>query len=96
MIRAIYRYDVSRLNNYLGYVGSYDFQFMSAPPKEIQNYLTLINPLDGYTWAFLLASVVSVTITLIMIDAKYANWFDASRNDIIHQGKDMCFFHLPL
>ena len=96
MIRGIYRSDVSRLNNYLRYVGSFDFHFLSAPQKEIQNYLTLINPLDGYTWAFLLASVVAVTITLIMIDTNYAHWFETSENDIIHQSKHMCFCHLPL
>ena len=69
-------------------IGSVDFHFLSAPPKEIQNHLILINPLDGYTWAFLLASIVAVAITLIMIDKKYANWFGASADGIIHQSKE--------
>ena len=91
LIRAIFRYGIAQRNNYLRPIGSYDFHFLSAPPKEIQNHLILINPLDGYTWAFLLASVVAIAITLILIDKKYASWFGTSADGINHQSKKRHF-----
>ena len=92
LTRATFRNAIALRNNYLRPVGRYDFQFASAPPKEIQNYLTLIYPFDRYIWTFLLASVVLVTITLIKIDTSYANWFSSSTNDITYQSKYMCFY----
>ena len=85
------RNGIALRNNYLRPVGTYDFQFRSAPPKEIQNYLILINPLDGYVWAFLLTSLVLVTFTLIMIDTYHSKWFGTSPRDLIYQSKYMCF-----
>ena len=67
-------YGVTVYNDYLRPVGRTAARFVSATPEKIQNYLTLINPFDGYVWAFLLASVVTVTITLIIIDTVYASW----------------------
>ena len=92
LTRATFRNGISLRNNYLRPVGRYDFQFISAPPKEIQNYLTLINPFDRYVWAFLLVSLMVVTITLIKIDTIYANWFGTSTHDITYMGKYMCFY----
>ena len=80
-------YGVTVPNEYLRPVGRTAAPFVSATPEKIQNYLTLINPFDGYIWAFLLASVVTVTITLIIIDTVYASWTNTSKKDIIHQSK---------
>ena len=80
-------YGATVYNDYLRPVGAYNFRFLSATPEEIQNYLTLITPFDGYIWAFLLASVVAVTITLIIIDTVYASYTNTSKKDIIHQSK---------
>ena len=74
-------------NDFLGTVGAYNFQFLSARPNHIQNYLMLLWPFDRYIWAFLLASVVAVTITLAIIDTMYANWTNASTRDIIYQSR---------
>ena len=74
LTRSVYRQGVTVYNDYLRPVGAYNYRFVSATPEKIQNYLTLINPFDGYVWAFLLASVVTVTITLIIIDTVYASW----------------------
>ena len=74
-------------NDYLRPVGAFNLRFLSATPEQIQNYLTLITPFDGYIWAFLLASLVSITITLIIIDTMYASWTHTSKKDIIHQSK---------
>ena len=85
LTQSIYRQGVAEYNDFLGPVGTYNFRFLSATPKKIQNYLTLINPFDGYIWAFLLASVLAVTITLIIIDTVYTSWTTASKKDIIYQ-----------
>ena len=91
LTRATLRYDVALRNNYLRSVGTYDFRFLSASLKEIQNYRTLIDPFDGYVWALLLSSIVAVFFTLIIIDTNYANWFGTSTKDIIHQSIYMYF-----
>ena len=87
LTRSVYRQGIAVYNDYLRPVGAFNFRFLSAIPEEIQNYLTLITPFDGYLWAFLLASVVAVTITLIIIDTVYASWTNTSKKDIIYQSK---------
>ena len=87
LTRGAYRQGIAVFNDYLGPVGSINFRFLSTTPEKIQNYLTLINPFDGYIWAFLLASFVAVTITLIIIDTMYASWTNTSKKDIIYEGK---------
>ena len=63
----------------------YEFQFLSRSPREIQNYLTLSNPFDEYSWAFIAASVISVAIALVCIDTAFASWSKISRRDIFRQ-----------
>ena len=87
LTRAIYREDIALLNEYLRPVGTYRFRFISSPPKETKNYLILIKPFDGYVWTFSAVSLLVVTITLIIIDTTYANWFGASKKDIVYQSK---------
>ena len=87
LTRSVYRQEVMMYNDYLRPVGAYNFRFASATPEKIKNYLTLITPFDGYIWAFLLASLVLITITLIIIDTMYASWTNTSKKDIIHQSK---------
>ena len=87
MTRAVYRPIVALRNDYLRPLGTYDFRFVTANPDMIQNYLTLINPFDGYVWAFLLASVVAVSITFTLIDTTYASWSNTSKKDILYQSK---------
>ena len=87
LTQSVYRIGISQNNDYLRPVGVYNFRFMSATPETTQNYLTLISPFDGYIWAFLLFSLVAVTITLIIIDTMYATWTNTSKKDIIYQSK---------
>ena len=87
LVRSIYRQGIAMHNDFLGTVGAYNFQFLSARPKQIQNYLMLFWPFDRYIWAFLFVSVVAVTITLVMIDTIYANWTNASTKDIVYQSR---------
>ena len=61
-------------NDFIGPVGAYDFYFASAAPPERKEYRTLARPFDGFTWALIAASVVGVSITLILIDKIHATW----------------------
>ena len=60
-------------NDLIGPIGSYDFHFVSAAPLERKEYLTLVRPFDSYTWALLAASVVGVSMSLILIDKMHAS-----------------------
>ena len=62
-----------------------EHQFLSRSPREIQNYLTLINPFDEYSWAFIAASVISVATALVCIDTAFASWSKTSRRGILLQ-----------
>ncbi len=57
-----------RSADYLPYMYHYDTHFFSEPPREVVSYETLWNPLDGRSWAFLLASVAAVLVTMIVIE----------------------------
>ena len=61
-------------NDLIGPVGSYDWHFVSAEPLERKEYLTLVRPFDSYTWAFIAASLVAVSISMILIDKICAIW----------------------
>ena len=90
LTRAVHRRAIFFHNDYFNPVDIYDFRFTSARPVEIQNYLILVNPFDGYTWAFLLASTVTVAITMTIIDTAYANWTkktNMSKKDVMYQSK---------
>ena len=99
LTRAVHRRAISFHNDYFNPVDIYDFRFTSARPVEIQNYLMLVNPFDGYTWAFLLASTIIVAITILIIDTAYANWTketNISKKNILYQSKHEYqdkFFH---
>ena len=87
LVRGLYREGIALKNDYIGPTGAVNLRFLSSTPQQIPNYLTLINPYDGYIWAFLLASVVAVIFSLIIIDTNYADWTKTSKKDIIYQSK---------
>ena len=72
IVKVPYYTDTFR-NDFIGPIGSYDFHFVSAAPLERKEYLTLSRPFDSYTWALLAASVVGVSISLILIDKMHAS-----------------------
>ena len=47
---------------------------------------TVIRPFDGYTWAFLLMSVVAMAVTLSIIDSVNAREQNLSQRDIFYHG----------
>ena len=90
LTRAVHRTAISFHNDYFNSVDIYDFRFTSARPGEIQNYLMLVNPFDGYTWAFILASTITVATTITIIDTAYANWTkktNITKKDVVYQSK---------
>ena len=48
---------------------------------------TVIRPFDSYTWTFLLSSVVTVALTLTLIDVAHARLHGLSEKDLVYQGK---------
>ena len=71
----------SSKNDFIGPVGTYDFHFISGAPQERDNFKTLILPFDEYIWAFLVMSVVLVSITLIFINKIYATFSKESSKE---------------
>ena len=87
LVQGLYREGIALKNDFVGPTGAMNFRFLSSSPQQIPNYLTLVNPYDGFVWAFLLASVVAVIFSLIIIDTFYADWTKTSKKDIIYQSK---------
>ena len=87
LVQGLYREGIALKNDFVGPTGVFNFRFLSSSPQQIPNYWTLVNPYDGFVWAFLLASVVAVIFSLIIIDTFYADWTKTSKKDIIYQSK---------
>ena len=76
------------LNDMIQPLGNaWNFRLISSKTEEATNFLTTINPFDGYTWAFTLFSVVAVAFALIMIDKTYEKWANVSPDEIVHKSK---------
>ena len=88
MTRAVYRRHIFLRNDFIQPLGnSYNFRLISSSPEEATNFLTTINPFDGFTWAAVLFSVIAVAFTLIIIDKTYAMWSNESTDGIVHKSK---------
>ena len=72
MVRELYLWTTYLQNDYIGTHETYDFHFQTGPPQEIRNSMLLFRPFDKYVWAFLVASVVTVSVALILIDKAHA------------------------
>ena len=71
-------------NDFIAPLGSaYVFRILSAEPKEIPNYLTILTPFDGFTWASMVASIIMAFVALVVIDIAFANWTKTSKRGII-------------
>ena len=74
LVRGFYSSGVFLQNDFIGPIGSYDFHIISGAPKERDDYLKLVRPFDYQTWACLMVSLVTVCISLILINKTYAAW----------------------
>ena len=68
-------------------IGETSFHFLARAPQPTQNYLTIISPFDNYVWYILAASVVSISLTLLIVDISYAKWTNTSMRGVLHQSK---------
>ena len=81
----------SKKNDFIAPLGSaYVLRILSAEPKEIPNYLTIVTPFDDLTWAFLVASIIAAFFTLVVIDIAFASWTKTSKRGILLQSN-----HIP-
>ena len=68
MVREDIRHDTFQLNDFTASVGAYEHHFISGSPEEKNDWRTIINPFDKYVWSFLLASVVTTTTIMILVN----------------------------
>ena len=66
--------------------------FITGAPPERQEYLTFIMPFDFYTWASTLASVVGVSVVLILNDKIERTWSQEPPKKSIFMSKGSRFF----
>ena len=71
-----------------GTVGSYDFNFVTGAPLPTKDNLTLIRPFEPHVWAFILASLVAVSITLIFINKMQSTWTNESLKESPFQSRN--------
>ena len=62
--------------DFIGPVAQYEYPFLSGAPLRKNNYLTLFRPYDSYVWGFLIASVVTVSLSLILINKIFNKFSD--------------------
>ena len=74
-------------NDFIGPIGQYDLGFLSPAPPERDEYLTLVTPFDLYSWAFIMASLVGVTVSLILIEKVQAIWTKQPSDDTVYRCK---------
>ena len=87
MAQTLYFPNTYQQNDFIGPVDSWDFRLISGAPQKRKEYLTLIKPFDPYVWAFLLASVVAITIVLIKANKLFETWAGVSSNESTFQSK---------
>ena len=86
-VRLPFDYVSYKYIDYLSYISSWEIYPMSGRLQEIPNFLTVTNPFDKYVWIWLLASVVALTLTLIMIEKLFVTRMGIPEKDIINRSK---------
>ena len=76
MVNVLYHAPTYNGNDFIGPVSKYDFHFLSGAPLRKNNYLTLLRPYDSYVWGFLITSVVTVSLSLILINKIHNKFSD--------------------
>ena len=57
--------------DYMNYVASLEFYPISGRLRKKPNFLTLTNPFDIYTWILLLLTILSLILSLVLIEKVY-------------------------
>ena len=74
MVKLMYLLPIHLKIDFIGPIGTFDTHLLSGAPPRTHVYYTLIKPFGPTVWAFILASLVIVSITLIIINQIYATW----------------------
>ena len=72
----------------IGPIRHWDFYFLTGAPQPTKDYLTLIKPFEPIVWAFVLASVVAVSIALISINKMYSTWSNKPLKESAFQSRN--------
>ena len=94
MTREQHRLDMHLLNDFLSTVGTYDYHILTAKPKKSLNYATILRPYNGYIWAFIAVSFITVMLALALIDKIFSAFTGISAKNYIHQSESnisICF-----
>ena len=65
-------------NDFIGPIGLFDFIFLTGAPPLAKNYLKLVKPFEPVVWAFVLASLAAVSISLMVINKMHSTWSSES------------------
>ena len=65
-------------NDFIGTIGSYDLHFIAGAPPSTKDFLTMIRPFEPVVWAYVSASIVAVSISLIFINKMHSTWSSES------------------
>ena len=60
--------------DYIRYLGAWDIHPLSGNPNKMNNYFALVMPFDEYIWYFLIASIITVYVTMVVMDKGYDSW----------------------
>ena len=74
-------------NDLIGPLDTYDIQFITSVPEKKESYRTVTRVFDGYIWASLLASLLTVTTVLITINKIYERWYTGSPKEDAYHGE---------
>ena len=74
MVRLTYLLAIRLKIDFIGPIGTFDIHLLSGAPPRTNVYYTLIKPFGPTVWAFILASLVVISIILIFINHVYATW----------------------
>ena len=69
-------------------IGEISLHFLSRAPQPTQSYLTIMRPCDKYVWILLAISVVSITLTLIVVDFSHAKMTGTFVKGLFHQSTE--------
>ena len=92
MTREQYRSDIFLLNDFLSSVGAADYHIASAKPNKTLNYATILSPYDGYIWAFIAATFITVMLAFTLIDKIFSAFTGISAKNYINQSESNISF----
>ena len=88
LIRKEYQKEQFPDREFMRPIGEISLHFLSRAPQPTQSYLTIMRPCDKYVWILLAISVVSITLTLIVVDFSYAKMTGTFVKGLFHQSTE--------